>query len=316
VNGQVWALLSAFGYAGGNVMLRLGQATRADDSGMFATTLLALVVSGAAVAWQAPHGTLPRFTWAGAGLLALQGLLTAYAGRTLFFMAVRRIGPSRASPFKTVATVVTVGLAVPLLGERLTAPQWLGVAAVVGALFILDGAARLDRTAGPPAAEGAPRPQGAPRRTRPAVSGGTALGLASAACFGIGYLVRRLAIVTWPTPFGGMLVGAAVAMAGVLAVEGRRPGFRRVVRETLTGRCGWYYGTAACQTFAQLASFVSFDRTSASLASVLSGTQPVLTLLLAAAFLGRSERLRGRTVAAVLLAVAGAAVLSAGGAGG
>lgn len=304
MSGEIWALLSALGYSGGNVTLRLGQPRRGYDSGMFVTTLLGLTFSLAVVAWQVLHATLPPFSWAGLWLLAAQGFLTAYAGRTLYYLTIHRIGPSRASTFKAVAPLFTLAIAVPALGERLTGIQWLGVAAVIGALFLLTGESnRLER----PVAGGSQLAPASPHRR---LSSGTALGFLASASFGLGYLVRKLAVTAWPSPYAGMLIGAIVAMAGVLSIEGRQPQFRRLVRETLTGRSHWYYASAACATFAQIASFVAFEHAPAAIAAVLSGTQPILTLLLAVVFLRRSERLRGVTVGAVLLAVAGAAVLS------
>jgi drug/metabolite transporter (DMT)-like permease len=59
---------------------------------------------------------------------------------------VRRIGAQRAAVVSTVGPPATIMLGAWLLDERLTLPQWLGVALIVGGIFVLEAV----RTKAPP----------------------------------------------------------------------------------------------------------------------------------------------------------------------
>lgn len=59
-------------------------------------------------------------------------------GLVLFFAAVPKIGLVRATLIASVEPVLAILLAMALFGERLSLPQWLGVAIVVAGLLLLE----------------------------------------------------------------------------------------------------------------------------------------------------------------------------------
>lgn len=104
---------------------------------MFHSGLVTLVVFCAATtglgAWAAPQGMVG---WTG---LALAGLGSA-VGLLAFFAAFRFISPVRATMISNLEPPVGVLIAVAVLGEWLSAWQWVGVGAVVLGLVLFEKA--------------------------------------------------------------------------------------------------------------------------------------------------------------------------------
>lgn len=93
---------------------------------------VALVLNGALLIWTGgpvwPSGT--------AGWLGLLGVMVFFTGGvTLMYAAIARLGPVRASIIMNLEPVVTIVVAVALLGERFGPQQGIGAALVLGAVL-------------------------------------------------------------------------------------------------------------------------------------------------------------------------------------
>ena len=103
------------------------------------TTAVAAVVFAAATtadgAWSLPIGTLGWLGLAGTGVGVTIGLLA-------FFASFRFISPMRATMISNVEPLLGILFAAAVLGERLDATQWVGVALVVVALVLFEAPAR------------------------------------------------------------------------------------------------------------------------------------------------------------------------------
>jgi drug/metabolite transporter (DMT)-like permease len=84
-----------------------------------------------------------------AGLFAGLVVIATVFAMLAMSEGVRRIGAQRAAVVSTVGPPITILLGASLLGERLTVPQWLGVALIVGGVFVLEAL----RTKAPPIEE-------------------------------------------------------------------------------------------------------------------------------------------------------------------
>jgi drug/metabolite transporter (DMT)-like permease len=88
---------------------------------------LPLLVSGVAL----PH--------TGLGWLGLGGVAAAYtAGTLFFFLAFPLIGAVRATMVSNLEPLLGVVFAILLVGERVTALQWLGIALVLAAIVVAE----------------------------------------------------------------------------------------------------------------------------------------------------------------------------------
>ena len=70
-------------------------------------------------------------------LLLVSSSLLYLGGMLGLFTGLAMIGPTRASMLANLEPVLTVALAGPILGEMLSAGQWLGATMVVGAVFCM-----------------------------------------------------------------------------------------------------------------------------------------------------------------------------------
>jgi drug/metabolite transporter (DMT)-like permease len=97
-------------------------------------TLLAMtmIVVPAWLILPPPDLTIPQQSW-----LPIVGLtLATFLARLLLFTGVKTIGGVQTSLFGLAELLVTVSLAVGLLGERLTSSQWLGAALLTVTLML------------------------------------------------------------------------------------------------------------------------------------------------------------------------------------
>ncbi len=108
---------------------------------MAALTAVAFAVAAtAAGAWSFPSGLVGWLGLFGAGAGLAVGLLA-------FFAAFRHIGPVRATMISNVEPLLSILVAVAVLGESLDPWQWGGVALVVAALVLFEAPERGGRPA-------------------------------------------------------------------------------------------------------------------------------------------------------------------------
>jgi DME family drug/metabolite transporter len=76
-------------------------------------------------------------SWTNFTVGAYMALVPMFAGYVLFGWGLARVRASTATGLSLMETVVAAVLAVVVVGERLPALGWLGVAMVLGSLFVL-----------------------------------------------------------------------------------------------------------------------------------------------------------------------------------
>ena len=100
-------------------------------NGLALLLLLPLLgASGAAALWHEPQALL---------LLAASGILGIAIGDSLFFAALRRIGTRRTLTLDAGGPAVTALLGMAALAERPNPLQWLGIALITAALWLVAG---------------------------------------------------------------------------------------------------------------------------------------------------------------------------------
>jgi bacterial/archaeal transporter family protein len=121
-----WALLSAGFAALTAIFGKIGVAEINSDMATFIRTVIILCVLAAIVLatgqWQAPS-TIPSRTWI---FLTLSGLATG--GSWLCYYRALKIGDAaRVAPVDKLSIVLVAVFGVLILGERLSASNWLGI---------------------------------------------------------------------------------------------------------------------------------------------------------------------------------------------
>src|SRR5471030_1168694 len=133
---QVWALLSACFAALTAIFAKIGVENVDSDFATFVRTIVILLALGAILAatgkFQAP-GSVSSRTYL---FLLLSGLATG--GSWICYFRALKIGQAaQVAPIDKLSVVLVAIFGVIFLGEKLTAPNWLGVALIAtGAVLV------------------------------------------------------------------------------------------------------------------------------------------------------------------------------------
>ena len=275
------AFCSAFLFGAMTVVLRFAlRRSPGAEVGALATTVTALAVALVALAIQ-PPGSADS---GGLVLFFIVGMLAPGGSQLLFTMAVRDVGPSRTSVVVGAAPLISVVIAIVVLGEPAEA------ALIVGALLVVVGGILLVF-----------------ERSRPAHYRmiGLAFALAGATLFAIrDNVVRWASSGTAVQPIPGAtaaLLGGSVMILAYLFLLGRPPGLRRSLPFVPVGIL---FGLS------YLSLFEAYYRGRVTVVSPIVATESLWGVLLAAIFIGRSERIGLRLVAGAVCIVAGGALIA------
>ncbi len=133
---QLWAVLSAGFAALTAIFAKVGIENVNSDFATFIRTMVIMVVLAlilcAMGAWQPLSSITPR-TWL---FLVLSGLATG-ASWICYFRALKLGDAARVAPIDKLSVIMVAFFAVLFLGERLSLPNWLGVALIgLGAVLV------------------------------------------------------------------------------------------------------------------------------------------------------------------------------------
>ena len=133
---QFWALLSAAFAAATAIFAKVGVENVNSDFATFIRTVVILcalgVILSATGQWQ-PLGSVSRRTFF---FLILSGLATG-GSWVCYFRALKLGDAARVAPIDKLSVVLVAAFGVAFLGERLSAPNWLGVALIsAGAVLV------------------------------------------------------------------------------------------------------------------------------------------------------------------------------------
>jgi drug/metabolite transporter (DMT)-like permease len=275
------ALISAVLFGGMSVGLRRGLTRRPDAAlATLATVVGAFVVSLVFAAAESPS----RGWHAGAAWpFLLAGILQPGVGQLLVTMAIREAGASRASVVFGVAPLVSVTIALVLLGEPL---RW---ALIVGAVLIVAGGVELAR-----------------ERTRPEHL--RAIGLVYAFLVTILFSIRDN-LVRWLSHTTDVPPGVAAAATLVSGLV--------VVAVALAPRVDrWegaapFLGVGVLFGLSYVSLFEAYYRGRVTVVSPLVATESLWGVLLTVFFLRQSEVVGRRLALGALLVVVGGALIGA-----
>nr|WP_243634792.1 EamA family transporter [Roseicella frigidaeris] len=123
---QLWACLSAAFAALTAIFAKIGVEGVGSDFATFVRTIVVVLASGALLAvtggWQ-PPGSVPARSWL---FLLLSGLGTG-ASWLCYFRALKLGDASRVAPIDKLSVVLVAVFGAVILGERLSAANWIGV---------------------------------------------------------------------------------------------------------------------------------------------------------------------------------------------
>ena len=145
--GGLLALLASATFALSNVTARRGVLTGSVLQALVVTIWLGVPVFLAVALASGQLGAIAQFTMTAAAYLALAGVVHFVLGRYCNFRAISAIGVNLASPVQEISLLVSLVLAVWLLGESLTALKFLGIVLILLGPAIIMRVLRAERRA-------------------------------------------------------------------------------------------------------------------------------------------------------------------------
>lgn len=137
----LFALMTAFAFAVSTVLVRVGVKESSPLVALVVTMAVNVVVLWAvSLAWYDVTVDLWAWRW-----FILAGVFAPALGRLANYVGIQRVGVNLVSPITNMNPLVSVGLAIVLLGERLPLSGYTGVVLAVGGGVVLTSV-RGDRT--------------------------------------------------------------------------------------------------------------------------------------------------------------------------
>jgi DME family drug/metabolite transporter len=215
----------------------------------------------------------------------LSGLIGTVGGRFTRFIAIEKVGASVAASINNLNPFISTGLAILLLGERVTLPIVAGTCLIVLGTIILSLSGRQVGF-----------------RPRHLIYPITA-----ASCFGGVAIIRKLGLSQMGPIFGAAvnMTTALIVFTAFLAVSGNAQAMR------CQGRSLWYFIAAGVTENAGVCLLmVALSLGQVSVVAPLAGTAPLFVLPMIYLFLRGIESLTWRIVAGAVLIVGGSVMLT------
>ena len=231
----------------------------------------------------------------------LAGVLNPFLFISFYFLGIQRIGVTRAAPIKGSAPIFALIFAVGILGERLAAVQYLGIALVVGGVLTISSEGWSSRRVAAAAA------QGAAGGRQPAQIDYLFPLLAGVAAGGASILFK-IGIQKMPSPLVGAWVGNLVGLplfpfVALLFPKEQR---YRISRPAFP----WLLVTGAFVVGAMYTLILALSLGQVAIIFTLAQTSPLFVLALSVLFFRQLERVTPRIVLGAVLTVGGGALVS------
>ena len=226
---------------------------------------------------------LPR---AAVGWFLLGGIFSPALSMTLFYISLSRIGVGKAGPIAMGGNpLFGVLLGILILGER---PHWslyLGSILIIGGIWIVTR----------------------PKKEDPLKWGEVIIPLSAGFFFGLSTVIRKLGLTLVPLPHVGVMISSTTALASLILTYPLFPKGKRIVRSARAVKFSLLAGVSLSTAFFFLFSAISQGEVSYVMA--IFGVTPLLSIVLAAIFLGKLENITARIYAGTLSIVAGIVLL-------
>lgn len=282
---EVFAILSAMGWASDSILVRFGLR----KSNIFAAMFVSYAVSVTCM-WSYLIATTSLDFLKSPAMIyyIISGCIQPLFARALFYQGITRIGVARAGPLRGIEPLFASAIAVVFLHER---PGWLvflGTTLIVASLWLISG-----------------KQQGDTRwRVIDAL-----FPISAALISAISQTLRKQALAIIPDPIVAVAMVTSVSL--VLLI-----GFVLVTRRTHQLRLErggflFFFCAAIIAALAQVANFIAIGRGQLSVIIPLLNTSPLFTVFFSAVFLRKIETVNSRIVLGAVLMVGGVVLITA-----
>jgi uncharacterized membrane protein len=280
---QILALTSALCSAVATMLIQRGLRHATFYAGFWTN-----VVVGMVGLWVLVLCLVPRtnYHWSAVPYFILSGVIGTAGGRLFRVVAIEKVGAPVAAAINNLSPFISIGLAIVLLGERVTLPILLGTLCIVLGTILLSLSGKSIGF-----------------RVRHLV-----YPLLSASCFGVVAILRKLGLGHAGPLFDSAVnnTAAMVAATTFVLASGKRQALCCDSRSLL-----YFIGGGLAENTGVFLVLVALGFGDVSVVTPLAGTAPLFVLLLTAVFLGGAQ-LSGRVIAGSVLIVLGVVCLTGG----
>lgn len=234
------------------------------------------------------------WSWKGAGLFAMGGIIGTFVGRRMLFDAVRLLGPARASVFHSTAPIFA------LVGAWLFAQERLGLYELVIMVVVMVGLLFTQ----PRATYSSKHPDASALRT------GMLAGIAAVAGFGMGNVVRGIGVREWDEPVLGAVIAAITALACQLTVTRNWPAITAQLRAADRAAYWLYIACGVCTSLGAIFLSMAMKYMEIALVVLVVHSTPLVIFPVSVFILRNREELTGRTVMGAVLVLSGIVLLT------
>ena len=279
---HLMALSSALCTASATILIQRGLRGSTFYAGAWINVVVGAVAAWSAAAWLVP---IEEFTWQAVPYFALSGLIGTTGGRLFRVFAIQKVGAPVASAVNNMTPLVASGLAILLLGERVTGPIVGGTLVIVAGTILLSLSGRLIGF-----------------RVRD-----LSYPFIAASCFGTVQILRKLGLASAGPLLGATInvTAALIAVTAFVAASGNLGSLRCSRRSLL-----YFIGGGIAENGGVFLLLLALGFGDVSVVIPLAGTAPLFVLGLAYLIPSEKSKLGWRIVAGVVLIVLGVGLLS------
>ena len=279
---HLMALSSALCTASATILIQRGLRGSTFYAGAWINVVVGAVAAWSAAAWLVPA---EEFTWRAVPYFALSGLIGTTGGRLFRILAIEKVGAPVASAVNNMTPLVASGLAILLLGERVTLPIVGGTLVIVAGTILLSLSGRYIGF-----------------RVRD-----LSYPFIAASCFGTVQILRKLGLASAGPLLGATInvTAALIAVTAFVAASGNLGSLRCSRRSLL-----YFIGGGIAENGGVFLLLLALGFGDVSVVIPLAGTAPLFVLGLAYLIPSERGKLGWRIVAGVALIVFGVSLLS------
>jgi drug/metabolite transporter (DMT)-like permease len=304
VLGVLLAFGTALSFTLMNLAVRQGGRGHPGESAVLPTLVVNVAVFTALFAMAGAAGGVRDVRTDAALVFMSIGLTGAFLGRTFLFAGISRIGVVRASALKNATPVVTLVLAVVLIGERFTILGVAGIVLILVAVFAVVRESLVGYRLPQAALSRAPGSGGAA-----VARAGVALSGLSAVAFGSSNALGKVGMDIVPDAIQAGSFSGWAAMAAFLLLAAVRRELGAAARAMLAPR-PWFWLAGVFGTIGQLCFLAALRFAPVGAVTVVAASEVVLTTLLAGVLVQRAEQVTRRIAIPAVLVFAGAALIA------
>ncbi len=251
-------------------------------------------------------GLVAGFSWRSLMWLALAGIVHFVWGRYCNYRATKAMGANLAAPVQQCSILVTLALAIYVLGEYLTPLRVFGIA-----LVMLGPALAYERNGKKEPVAAATVEFDLPKVFQPKYAEGYFFGFLSTTGYGVSPILVRLALEGKGLDYslGGGLISyiAATAAFGLILLW---PGQYRHVRSLDRNAAKWFAVSGLCVCFAQMLRYMALALAPVAEEAPIQRLSQVFRFYFARLINPQHEVFGGRVIVATIASLVGAVALS------